>query len=92
MSDLRYSSSMDKQRTEKSAYLHHNSLSIRDLTTKDVDQYNQLLRYAFQVTEQELMEYGWESEEIKQSKFPIIERANILSRNTGNKANFICLI
>lgn len=52
--------------------------SIRDLTTKDVDQYNQLLRYAFQVTEQELMEYGWESEEIKQSKFPIIERANIL--------------
>ncbi|MBU5584044.1 GNAT family N-acetyltransferase, partial [Enterococcus sp. S181_ASV_20] len=51
---------------------------IRDLTTKDVDQYNQLLRYAFQVTEQELMEYGWESEEIKQSKFPIIERANIL--------------
>ena len=52
--------------------------SIRDLTTKDVDQYNQLLRYAFQVTEQELMEYGWESEEIKQSKFPIIERADIL--------------
>lgn len=25
--------------------------SIRDLTTKDVDQYNQLLRYAFQVTD-----------------------------------------
>ena len=58
---------------------------IRDLTTKDVDQYNKLLRYAFQVTEQELMEYGWESEEIKQSKFPIIERVDILGGFAGDK-------
>ena len=51
---------------------------IRDLTTADVDQYNALLRYAFQVTEQELMETGWQDDEIKQSKFPVLERAAVL--------------
>ena len=30
-----------------------NQYVIRDLTTDDLDQYNALLRYAFQVTEQE---------------------------------------
>ena len=32
---------------------------MRHLTTDDLEQYNQLLRYAFQVTEQELAETGW---------------------------------
>lgn len=59
--------------------------TIRDLTTNDLEQYNDLLRYAFQVTEQDLMEYGWESEEIKQSKFPVIERADILGGYDGDK-------
>lgn len=43
---------------------------IRPLTTDDLDQYNALLRYAFQVTEQELFDTGWKDEEIKQSKCP----------------------
>lgn len=51
---------------------------IRDLTTDDLDQYNALLRYAFQVTEKDLIDAGWRDDEIKQSKFPIIERADIL--------------
>lgn len=50
---------------------------IRKLTAEHLDQYNGLLRYAFQVTEKNLMEIGWEDEEIKQSKFPILERANV---------------
>lgn len=50
---------------------------IRNLTTKDLEQYNALLRYAFQVTEQDLSEAGWRDEEIQQSKFPILERADI---------------
>lgn len=37
---------------------------------KDLDQYNALLRYTFQVTEDELTATGWKDEEIKQSKFP----------------------
>lgn len=51
---------------------------IRDLTTDDLDQYNDLLRYAFQVTEQEIINAGWRDDEIKQSKFPVLERADIL--------------
>lgn len=52
--------------------------TIRDLTTDDLDQYNALLRYAFQVTEQELQTAGWRDDEIKQSKFPVLKRADIL--------------
>ena len=32
---------------------------------KDLDQYNALLRYTFQVTEDELTATGWKDEEIK---------------------------
>lgn len=51
---------------------------IRYLTTDDVEQYNALLRYAFQITEQDLYQCGWQDEEIKQSKFPILERADVI--------------
>lgn len=51
---------------------------IRDLTTEDADQYNRLLRYTFQVTEQELQESGWRNDEIVQSKFPILKRADVI--------------
>lgn len=53
---------------------------IRTLKTEtdDVNQYNALLRYAFQVTEQELAETGWRDDEIKQSKFPVLDRADVL--------------
>ena len=56
---------------------------IRTLKTEtdDVNQYNALLRYAFQVTEQELAETGWRDDEIKQSKFPVLDRADVLGCN-----------
>ncbi|MCC8024916.1 MAG: GNAT family N-acetyltransferase [Clostridium sp.] len=57
---------------------------IRDLTTGDLDQYNALLRYAFQVTEQDLIETGWRDDEIKQSKFPVLERADVLGCFDGD--------
>lgn len=50
----------------------------RYLTTGDLEQYNRLLRYAFQVTEKALTETGWRDDEIKQSKFPALERADVL--------------
>lgn len=52
--------------------------TVRPLTIDDVEQYNALLRYAFQVTEQELAETGWKDDEIQQSKFPVLERADVL--------------
>lgn len=51
---------------------------IRPLKTDDLEQYNSLLRYAFQITEQDLALSGWRDDEIKQSKFPILERADVL--------------
>ena len=57
--------------------------TIRYLTTGDLDQYNALLRYAFQITEQELLETGWQDDEIKQSKFPVLERADVMGCFAG---------
>ena len=52
--------------------------TYRYLETDDLDQYNALLRYTFQVTEDELTATGWKDDEIKQSKFPVLERADVL--------------
>lgn len=58
--------------------------TVRPLTTGDVDQYNALLRYAFQVTEQELANAGWRDDSIRRSKFPVLERADILGCYDGD--------
>ena len=56
----------------------------RYLEPKDLDQYNALLRYTFQVTEEELTATGWKDDEIKQSKFPVLERADVLGCFDGD--------
>ena len=58
--------------------------TVRPLTIQDIDQYNALLRYAFQVTEQELSETGWKNYEIKRSKFPVLQRADVLGCFDGD--------
>ncbi len=58
--------------------LPNTEYEIRYLNTDDLEQYNALLRYAFQITEQDMSESGWCDDEIKQSKFPILERADVL--------------
>lgn len=50
-----------------------NNYTLRPLTIDDAEEYNALLRYAFQVTEQELAETGWKDDEITQSKFPVVD-------------------
>ena len=40
----------------------------RRLTTEDLDQYNALLRYAFQVTEMDLKKAGWKDYCVRLSK------------------------
>lgn len=57
---------------------------IRNLQTDDLEQYNALLRYAFQITEQDLSTSGWRDDEIKRSKFPILERADVLGCFDGD--------
>lgn len=53
-------------------------LSLRPLTLRDLDEFNKLLRYAFQVTNDDLLKTGWSSEEIKQAKTPILKKAQVL--------------
>lgn len=48
---------------------------MRELTTDDLEQFNDLLRYAFQVTGNELNKSGWEEEEMKRAKAPVLEEA-----------------
>ena len=58
--------------------MDRNNIQIRKLSSEDLDQYNELLRYAFQITEKTLLETGWENDEIRQSKFPVLEHAHVL--------------
>ncbi len=60
-------------------------LNMRHLGTDDAEQYNDLLRYTFQVTEDDLSASGWEDEEIMKSKFPVLERADVLGCFDGDK-------
>ena len=64
--------------------MQNKTYDIRYLKTDDLEQYNSLLRYAFQITEQDLALSGWRGDEIKQSKFPILERADVLGCFDGD--------
>ena len=49
-------------------------LQMRRLTTDDTAQYNALLRYAFQVTDSELLSLGWNQKEMERSKKPVLRK------------------
>lgn len=51
---------------------------MRQLREDDLEQFNTLLRYAFQVTRDDLLKTGWEEDEIKHAKAPILEHAYAL--------------
>jgi predicted acetyltransferase len=53
-------------------------LELRKLSGNDLTQFNDILRYAFQVTDEQLLKVGWKQDEIKRSKFPILEKADVL--------------
>ena len=53
--------------------------TFRELTQGDVEEFNDLLSYAFQVTSNELKDSGWEDkDDIKRSKRPIFEFSYVL--------------
>lgn len=53
-------------------------LTMQQLDISHIEQFNELLRYAFQVTDSDLLEFGWNNEEIKRSKYPILQNASVL--------------
>ena len=54
------------------------NLTMKTVGIEHLDQYNKLLRYVFQVTENELHQVGWEDKEIKKMKSPILKKAHVL--------------
>ena len=60
-------------------YLETNGeFKMRELDKRDLEQFNALLQYAFQVTSYDLFQTGWEQDEIKYAKRPILEEAYVL--------------
>ncbi|WP_239256971.1 GNAT family N-acetyltransferase [Listeria ilorinensis] len=53
-------------------------LKMQPVKMEHVGQFNDLLRYVFQVTNQELQEVGFEEEELEQAKRPVLEKADVL--------------
>lgn len=53
-------------------------MEMKLLTADHLGEFNELLRYVFQVTNYQLSETGWEVKEIEQEKRPILEKARVL--------------
>lgn len=54
------------------------NLKMKPVTSQYMEQYNALLRYVFQVTDQELSASGWQEKEIIRAKFPTMEKADVI--------------
>lgn len=54
-----------------------NQLKMKQVEIKHLEQYNQLLRYVFQVTDADLRKVGWEGRDIVNAKSPALEQAEV---------------
>lgn len=54
------------------------NLKMKPVGIEHLDQYSKLLRYVFQVTENDLHQVGWEDKEIKKMKSPTLKKAHVL--------------
>lgn len=61
------------------------ALKMKRVGLEHLEQYNQLLRYVFQVTDQELQQVGWEEKEIIRAKSPTLEKAEVWGWFDGEK-------
>lgn len=60
-------------------------LQMKEIGREHLEQYNQLLRYVFQVTNDDLRKVGWEERDIVHAKLPALERADALGWFDGDK-------
>ena len=58
--------------------MNKKNLKMKPVGSEYMEQYNALLRYVFQVTEQELSSVGWQEKEIIRAKFPTMEKADVI--------------
>lgn len=59
-------------------------LKIKPVTIEYLDQYDELMRYVFQVTKRQMEESGYEEGELTRSKRPILKRSKVLGWFTAN--------
>ena len=68
-----------QDQNETPIYLETNGdFRMRELDKGDLDQFNALLQYAFQVTTKELFETGWAQDEIQYATSPLLEEAYVI--------------
>lgn len=60
-------------------------LKMKKVEMEHLVQFNELLRYVFQVTNQDLQEVGYEEGEIEQAKRPVLKQADVLGWFDGDK-------
>lgn len=58
--------------------MNKKKLKMQPVDSKYMEQYNALLRYVFQVTDQELSSVGWQEKEMIRAKFPMMEKADVI--------------
>src|SRR5471030_2788030 len=56
----------------------YGDFKMRKLTEDDLEQFNGFLRYAFQVTMEDLLHTGWTEDKIMHAKMPILQNAYVL--------------
>lgn len=64
--------------------MNENKLVMKKVGIEYMEQYNALLRYVFQVTDEELSSVGWKEKEIIRAKFPTMEKANVIGWFDGD--------
>ncbi|MFJ5761398.1 enhanced intracellular survival protein Eis [Neobacillus sp. NPDC093182] len=60
-------------------------LKMGKVETKHFQQFNELLRYVFQVTKKDLQMVGWEEREIALAKKPVLDQADVIGWFDGEK-------
>lgn len=60
-------------------------LKLRSVKPEHGEQFNNLLRYVFQVTDRDLQTFGWENKEIALAKLPVLRHADVLGWFDGDK-------
>ncbi|MFR3322456.1 MAG: enhanced intracellular survival protein Eis [Lachnospiraceae bacterium] len=64
--------------------MNKKNLKMRSVGSEYMEQYNALLRYVFQVTDEELSSIGWQEKEIIRAKFPTMEKADVIGWFDGD--------
>ncbi len=61
------------------------NLEIRPVTIEHLEQFNDLLRYVFQVTDQEVSDSGYEEGELERAKRPVLEKSDVIGWFNGDE-------